>query len=318
VIEDRLANVEVRNAPPHDHAVDVYADDFAIDQELIRFVEDGLALGESVVIAANGPHRASIAGWRSDHPSISDSEFLLVVDAAKTLQTFMVAGIPDPALFDASIGAIVERAARGGRTVRVFGEMVALLWADGNVTGALALETLWNDMASKRQFFLLCAYPQSSLGESPLRSVNAMCDRHADLSLLGHLTQFADARTATTSHTQRLLIPTPTAASAARQIAIQTLVDWELSHLIQTCVIVTSELAANAVQHAESSFRLTLSRDATSLRIAVEDAVRCVPTANSHPDMSERSGLGKVQSIASDWGCDVTPAGKTVWAELPI
>ena len=125
----------------------MYADDYAIGQELIRFVEDGLALGESVVVAANGPHRASLDAWRAGHPPLSDHEFLLVVDAAETIQTFMVARIPDPVLFDATIGAIVERAARGGRAVRVFGEMVALLWADGNVTGALALETLWNDMA---------------------------------------------------------------------------------------------------------------------------------------------------------------------------
>jgi hypothetical protein len=230
----------------------------------------------------------------------------------------MVRDIPDPVLFDATIGAIVERAARGGRTVRLFGEMVALLWADGNVTGALALETLWNGMAANRRFFLLCAYPEGLLGGAPLRAVNAMCDRHSDLSLLGHQKQFADATSATPSHTQRLLIPIPTAVSTVHQIVKQTLVDWELSHLIQDCVIVSSELAANAVLHAESSFRLTLSRDATLLRIAVEDAVRCVPTANSRPDVSIRSGLEKVQSIASDWGCDVTPAGKTVWAELPI
>ncbi len=116
----------------------------------------------------------------------------------------MVAGIPDPVLFNATIGSIVEHAARGGRAVRVFGEMVALLWAEGNVTGALALEALWNDMASDRRFFLLCAYPEVVLDEAPSRAVNAMCDRHSDLSLLGHLMQFAGVTTATSSHTQRL------------------------------------------------------------------------------------------------------------------
>lgn len=230
----------------------------------------------------------------------------------------MVEDIPDPVLFDATIGAIVERAARGGRTVRAFGEMVSLLWADGNVTGALALETLWNDMALKRDFFLMCAYPEVLLSEAPLRAVNAMCDRHSDLSLLGHLSQFAGATTAMLSHTQRLLIPIPAAVTATRQIATETIVGWELSHLIQSCVIVTSELAANAVLHAQSAFLLTLSRDAKFLRIAVEDAVGCVPTANLRADVSKQGGLAKVQSIASDWGCDVTPAGKTVWAELAI
>ena len=108
------------------------------------------------------------------------------------------------------------------------------------------------------------------------------------------------------------------AVAAARQIVTQTLVEWELWRLIPSCLIVASELAADAVLHAESAFRLTLSRDATGLRIAVEDADGCVPTANLRADASNRSELAMVQSMASDWGCDVTPAGKTVWAELAI
>jgi MEDS: MEthanogen/methylotroph, DcmR Sensory domain len=315
---DRFVIDEVRNAPPHGYAVDVYADDLAITQELIRFVEDGLALGESVVVVANSQHRASVAARRAYHPPVGDTEFLLLMDAAETLQKFMVAGSPDPVLFEATIGPIFDRAARGGRTVRVFGEMVALLWADGNLTGALAVESLWNDMASNRRFFLLCAYPEVALDEAPIRAVNAMCDRHSDLSLLGHLTQFAAATGETPSHAQQVLLPIPTAVSAARQIAVRTLVDWELSHLIQNCVIITSELAANAVLHAESSFRLTLSRDVACLRIAIEDALPCLLAANRGPDKFVPSGLALVESIASHWGCEVTPYGKTVWAELPI
>jgi len=316
--DDRFAVDEVRNAPPHDHAVAVYADDFAITQELIRFVDDGLALGESVVVVATGQRCASIAERRAADRSVGYRESLLLIDAAETLQQFMVAGSPDPVLFAATIGAFFDRAACGGRRVRVFGEMVALLWAEGNVTGALALESLWNDVASNRRFFLLCAYPAKSLDDAPIRAVNAMCDLHSDLSLLGHLMQFAAATTTTRSHAQRVLLPIPTAVSVARQIAIRALVDWELTHLVQNSVIITSELAANAVQHAESPFRLMLSRDARWLRIAIEDAVPCQLAVNREPDEFIRSGLGYVDAIASDWGCERTPGGKTVWAELPV
>jgi anti-sigma regulatory factor (Ser/Thr protein kinase) len=317
-VHDRLAVDVVPNAPPRDHAVDVYADEFAIIRELIRFVEDGLALGETVVVVANRPHRSSLAAWCTDHLSVGDTESLLLIDAAETLQKFLVAGSPDPVLFEATIGAIVDRATRNGRTLRVFGEMVALLWADGNFAGALALESLWNDMASNRRFFLLCASPATSLDEASIRAVNAMCDRHSDLSLLGHQMKFANATTATPSHTQRLLPPISTAVSVARQIAIRTLVDWELLHLIENSVIITSELAANAVLHAESSFRLMLSRDATWLRIAIEDAVPCRLAVVRGSDEFIGRGLGFVEAIASDWGCEVTPDGKTVWAELPV
>ena len=95
-VHDRFAVDVVPNAPPHDHAVDVYADEFAIIRELIRFVEDGLALGETVVVVANRPHRASLAAWCTDHLSVGDTESLLLIDAAETLQKFLVAGSPDP------------------------------------------------------------------------------------------------------------------------------------------------------------------------------------------------------------------------------
>jgi hypothetical protein len=294
----------------------VYADELAISQELVRFVEDGLVLGESVVVVANGLHRASIDAWRVDHPPIGDSDFLLVADAAETLETFLVDGVLDLALFEATVGELVERAARGGRTVRVFGEMVAVLWAAGNVAGALALETLWNDMASDRQFFLMCAYPEGLLDGASLGAVNAMCDRHSDLSLLGHQDQFAAATTATRSHLQRLLIPVPGAVSVAQQIVKRTLVDWELPHLVRDCEIVISELAAIALVHAESAFRMTLSRDSVALRIAVEGALHGMSAPTVVPDQPQHSGLGRTETVASAWGCDFTPDGKTVWAEL--
>ena len=127
-----LASVEERDAPRTTPRRPCLRRRFRDQPRTYRFVEEGLTLGESVVVAANGHHRACIARWRSNHPSISDDQFLLVVDAAETLKTIYGGGYPYQR-FNATIGAIVERAARGGRAVRVFGEMVALLWSDGNV-----------------------------------------------------------------------------------------------------------------------------------------------------------------------------------------
>ncbi|MBV8050520.1 MAG: PAS domain-containing protein, partial [Acidobacteriaceae bacterium] len=43
--------------------------------------------------------------------------------------------------------------------VVIFGEMVALLWADGKVEASMELEGLWNELAKSRSFRLYCAYP---------------------------------------------------------------------------------------------------------------------------------------------------------------
>lgn len=56
---------------------------------------------------------------------------------------------------------IVERAALRG-PVRIFGEMVAVLWAEGKTRTAIRLEELWDELATRHAFSLLCAYPMSA------------------------------------------------------------------------------------------------------------------------------------------------------------
>jgi PAS domain S-box-containing protein len=86
------------------------------------------------------------------------------IDAAATLSKFMVDGEPSPGRFAKVVGSMIARAAKGGRRVRVFGELVALLWADGNRAAAIHLEELWNDLGKTHAFSLLCAYPMHSFG----------------------------------------------------------------------------------------------------------------------------------------------------------
>jgi hypothetical protein len=76
------------------------------------------------------------------------------LDAAATLSQFMVDGEPSPGRFTEIVGSIIARAANGRRRVRIFGEMVALLWADGNWAAAIRLEALWNDLARTHSFSL--------------------------------------------------------------------------------------------------------------------------------------------------------------------
>ncbi|HEX9967459.1 MAG TPA: ATP-binding protein, partial [Solirubrobacterales bacterium] len=85
----------------------------------------------------------------------------IVLDAAETLSRFMVDGWPDEQRFADVLGNVVRRAQNGSRRVRAFGEMVALLWAEGKHDAALRLEELWNDLARTHAFSLLCAYPMA-------------------------------------------------------------------------------------------------------------------------------------------------------------
>jgi hypothetical protein len=82
-------------------------------------------------------------------------------DAEATLATFMRDDWPNKTLFTKEMGLILQQAALTG-PVRVFGEMVAILWAQGKVRAAIRLEELWNDLAKDQEFSLLCGYPKST------------------------------------------------------------------------------------------------------------------------------------------------------------
>lgn len=307
----------LRERSPHDHVVHVYTDDTHLLVALTGFVSRGLSQSESVVVVATGQHLAAISDML-DCGSQLGAETLVLLDAAEILRKFMRAGAPDPAAFEATIGGILDAAASSGRPVRVYGEMVAMLWEQGNVTGALALEALWNNLAATRQFYLMCAYPSNSFEDGSLHALNSMCQLHSELSLLGDAVDMTGHRfTGGDPIARKLFIPVAAAVAAARHFTVDTLIDWKLAHLVDDAALVVTELATNAIVHANSAFRVVMSPAPWGVRFAVEDASQCQPRVR-HPGPYEPGGRGiaLVARIARQWGCDVSPVGKTVWADV--
>ena len=147
-----------------DHFVRFYDDDAFPIADVVEFLDSSLRSGGVAVAIARAERlaelRRHLSGFGSAHLERGwyPGE-LLLLDARQTLARFMVDGRPDAARFEASVGAVVREACRGGGTVvHAFGEMVGLLCEDGNHEAALALELLWNGLAERYRFKLLCAY----------------------------------------------------------------------------------------------------------------------------------------------------------------
>ena len=139
------------------HEVQFYDHDSFLIEKLGRHIEEGLALGESVLLLTTPPHREALRTRLNGHRG---QDRYMELDAAETLSQFMVNGWPDSENFHAVIGQLVRRAnGMGNGRVRVFGEMVAVLWDRGQAEAALHLEALWNQLAAHHTFSLLCAYP---------------------------------------------------------------------------------------------------------------------------------------------------------------
>src|SRR5260370_2853235 len=92
----------------------------------------------------------------------------------------MVDGSAEPGRFAEVVGSMIARAAQGRRHVRIFGEMVALLWAEGNRAAAVHLEELWNDLGKTHSFSLCCAYPMQGFdGEVYEEEFTEICQQHS-------------------------------------------------------------------------------------------------------------------------------------------
>jgi len=160
---------------PCEHLVQLYDDGEAFLDALEGFIGGGLAAGDGTVVIATEAHLDAlamrlIASGANPQAAAARNQYI-ALRADETLATFIVDGWPDEARFREVMGAILARAREGGRKVRAFGEMVALLWMDGNREAVVRLEQLWNDLCRQEGFSLFCAYPK--LGFSQNASLSA-------------------------------------------------------------------------------------------------------------------------------------------------
>jgi MEDS: MEthanogen/methylotroph, DcmR Sensory domain len=157
---------EIVNALPGDHAVVFYHDN-ELTSLVGSYLLGAIADGGVAVIVATPEHRLWVSAWLMqagvDLGTVTSNGSYVVLDARQTMNEFMRGDWPDAAAFWNALSPLLATASRGKRPVRVFGEMVALLWDAGLVESAIELEALWNGMAKQYSFSLLCAYPKASV-----------------------------------------------------------------------------------------------------------------------------------------------------------
>lgn len=119
----------------------------------------------------------------------------------------------------------------------------------------------------------------------------------------------------------RQLPADPHAGRTARRVLDDVCKRWQLDALRDAALMIVTELATNAVEHADPPIELCVAVRQQVLRIEVSDrgtvppvpSLRCAvgPTTGAH-------GLRLVAGLASRWGIIPTAWGKTVWADLVL
>jgi hypothetical protein len=168
------------------HDVQFYASDEFLCESVADYLSTGVRLGQPIVVIATGAHRKAYRDAmraRGANPdNLTEGRDVVWLDARETLSAFMEGGQPNAELFDLTVGRVFEalRRNRPYVMIRAHGEMVDILWREGKTDAALALEELWNGLASRHSFSLLCTYSRQTLA-NVIRSdgVEQICGCHS-------------------------------------------------------------------------------------------------------------------------------------------
>jgi MEDS: MEthanogen/methylotroph, DcmR Sensory domain/Histidine kinase-like ATPase domain len=293
-----------------EHVVQFYDDDADLIRAVSGYLSLAVSTGEAAILIATEPHRrafeAELAASGIDVGRALKDGSLVSLDAAETMSRFIHAGRIDPEAFRETIGGLVRAAQQGGRRIRAYGEMVALLWEAGDVLGAIELEKLWNELGRELHFALWCGYHiDSAAGEDHADALHQVCHLH----------------TAVIDDASARFQAGPDAPLAARRFVTGLVARRPYAGRVdgENVQLVVSELATNAVIHAGTPFSISVSATDSVLRISVQDWSSTRPImGDGSPAARSGRGLRIVAAVSRDWGVEFGLDGKTVWAELPL
>lgn len=172
------------------HSVQFYDHDDALIQRLRGIIASAVVVGNTILVVATEDHREQLT-TALDNSGIDCSGLeldgrLRLHDSRELLEQFMVEGLPSRGRFLSTVGNLVKEAKQNSwnaeRGLTVFGEMVSVLWQDGNHVAALKLEELWNELLDDGTFHLHCAYPRHIFGgHRDAVLIRAICEGHSHI-----------------------------------------------------------------------------------------------------------------------------------------
>jgi PAS domain S-box-containing protein len=184
-----------------DHVAYFYQESDSLLEALSNFIGGALGAGNAAVVIATKMHREGLQrrliARGLDIPKASKDGRYVELDASELLSKIMVEGIPDSGRFEEIVGGAIVRTKARAKAARpeiaAFGEMVSLLWTEGEVDAAIRLEQLWNELAKKHTFSLRCAYPVANFnGENNSQPLMRVCAEHSAVVLDESDTSFAN------------------------------------------------------------------------------------------------------------------------------
>jgi hypothetical protein len=157
-MDSRTSRQLLQYAQGSDHIVQTWEDESVLAESVGRYLQAGLLGGEAALVVARPAHFELFKRQLPQARTAGRSGQLRYFDAEDTMATVMRDGMPNWKLFHAAIGGVIAELRLQYPAVRVYGEMVDVLWQRGEREAAIRLEEFWNDLAKLQTFSLYCAY----------------------------------------------------------------------------------------------------------------------------------------------------------------
>ncbi|HZR48116.1 MAG TPA: MEDS domain-containing protein [Streptosporangiaceae bacterium] len=303
---------------PRGHVVQFYRRDEELADQAGAYLAGALHDDGVAISIATREHRqafeARLAAAGVDVPAARARGDYLAVDAEELLPRLMTTGRPDAASFNGVACSLIEEPAAHGRSVRVYGELVAVLWDAGLMTAAVELEEMWVGLGRQFPFALWCGYrTEPSAGDLMAAGIAEVCRLHGEI--VGYRPPGAEARVGELSRDFAWSLDS---IGPARRFVVAALEAGGHGVVADDAALVVTEFAVNAVLHARSPFTVTITPGEDRVRIGVRDCAALPGSGNGQVlPVAPLHGLSAVAAMAVRWGATPTGSGKDVWAELP-
>ena len=159
----------------NEHVVHTYQDAAQLAAVAGEYLLTGLQGGEAAIIIARPAH-VDLLKKKLDGRFAPGQ--LAIFDAQQTLARFMAGDMPQWQPFHQLIGGVIAQMRLQYSHVRAYGEMVDILWHQGNSAAAIRLEEYWNELGRLQTFSLFCAYALDHLDMRAYAGLHSICKTH--------------------------------------------------------------------------------------------------------------------------------------------
>ncbi|ONH25364.1 ATP-binding protein [Pseudofrankia asymbiotica] len=114
------------------------------------------------------------------------------------------------------------------------------------------------------------------------------------------------------------LVPDPTMVRETRHAVRRLCRDADLgADTSDAAVLLASETVTNAIVHGGPPTHLVIRASASGIRVEVTDGTALLPVVGpARPDATNGRGIRLIDALATRWGVQRHPDGKTVWFEI--